>query len=85
MNYATTTCGYYAPVDYTGAAPVASSTPFAFASSTCNIEYSTSTAQSVYFGFTYGELVISVFAFLIFVVVAYTALFNWVVGIKIKK
>jgi hypothetical protein len=85
MNYATTTCQYGAPVDYSGATPTASSTPFAFSSSTCNIEYSTSTFQSVANGFTYGEIVISVLVLMIFVVVAYSFFWSWVVGNKIKQ
>lgn len=36
-------------------------------------------------GFTYGEIIISIFAFLIFAVVAYNFWYNWIVGIKLKK
>jgi len=85
MNYATTTCQFGAPVDYSGATPTASSTPFAFSSSTCNVEYSSSTFPSVANGFTYGEVVISVLLFLIFAVVIYSFFWSWVVGVKLKK
>jgi hypothetical protein len=85
MNYATTTCQYGSPVDFNGDTPAASSTPFAFSSSTCNTEYSTSTFPSVANGFTYGEIVISVLALLIFATVLYAFFWGWTVGHKIKQ
>jgi hypothetical protein len=36
-------------------------------------------------GFTYGEIILSIFAFLIFAVLLYSVFYNWLVGIKFKK
>lgn len=36
-------------------------------------------------GFTYGEIITTLFLFLIFAIIIYKTLFDWVVGIKIKR
>lgn len=57
-----------------------SSAPIGFGSSTCQIVHATSSASStipnVFYGFTYGELVSSVFLFLIFSVLAFGRLWD---------
>jgi len=45
---------------------------------------STSTEQTITGGFTSGEIMISFFAFLIFLVVAYQFFYHWITGFKIK-
>lgn len=58
----------------------------ATSTSVCDdVTLASSTAPSIENGFTHGELIISVFVFLIFTLTAYVALHNWVVGIKIKR
>jgi hypothetical protein len=63
---------------------------FQFGSSTCATTLSegssiTSTVQSVYDGFTYGEIVISVFAFAAVLILAYAFLWFSVKGFKIRQ
>jgi len=72
-------CSYSQPVEISAG----SSTGVSFASSTCSV--SSSTAIRAAGGFTYGEIVISVFLFLIFLTTAYQFIFNWTRGIKIGK
>jgi hypothetical protein len=76
----TWSCSYSNPVYFD---PAHHNTGFAYASSTCSIQASSSAAYVS--GFSYGEIVISFFAFMIFLVLAYQFIFNWTRGIKIGK
>jgi hypothetical protein len=60
---------------------------FQFGSSTCLTLYgqSTSTDSSYYNGFTYGEIVISVFLLIILVAVLYSFFWFSVKGVKIRQ
>ena len=60
---------------------------FQFSSSTCLTLYgqSTSTDNSYYNGFTYGEIVISVFLLILTIVVIYSFFWFSVKGVKMRQ
>jgi hypothetical protein len=67
---------------------------WAFASSTCDgiletsssvsLSVSSSSLPSVANGFTHGEIVDSVFLFLIFITLIYRFVFEWIHGIRVR-
>ena len=83
---ATTTCSYFNKVNANTAPPTLLQN-WSFASSTCytdyefsaSIEVATGSLPSIANGFTYGETVLSVFVFLIFVII----LWRGIVGFSI--
>ena len=91
MTNATTICSYANPLVLTkgtlNPATDKDSGVFQFGSSTCLTLYgqSTSTDPSYYNGFTYGEIVISVFLLLITVAVLYSFFWFSVKGVKIRQ
>ena len=91
MMNATTTCSYSNPMVLTGGilnpATSTDSGAFQFGSSTCLTLYgqSTSTDSSYYNGFTYGEIVISVFLLILVVAVLYSFFWFSVKGVKIRQ
>jgi len=58
---------------------------FQFASSTCVITQNLATTTSAYNGFTYGEIVISLFLFLILLQLVFSFFIAKFLGIKIHK
>jgi len=79
-------CSYFNPVQLVGTSTAGagnSYTYLVFGSSTCASVSSTAPAYSG--GFSYGEAVMSVFLFLIFLTLAYQFIFNWTRGVKIGK
>jgi len=78
----TTTCTHSNPQIFDGSAPTNTDQFFAFASSTCTPELS---ATSTTDGFTNGELINSVFLFLIFSLLAFWFLTSEVIRYKIKN
>ena len=91
MDNSTTTCTYANPVVLDGGnlrpASDTDSGFFQFGSSTCATIYgqSTSTDPSYYNGFTYGEIVISVFLLIILVATLYSFFWFSVKGVKIRQ
>jgi hypothetical protein len=91
MTNATTSCSYFNPMVLTGGVlnPASSSDSgaFQFGSSTCLTLYgqSTSTDASYYNGFTYGEVVISVFLLILTIIVLYSFFWFSVKGVKIRQ
>lgn len=91
MTNATTTCNYSNPMVLTGGnlnpASSSDSGAFQFGSSTCLTLYgqSTSTDPSYYNGFTYGEIVISVFLVIILLTTLYAFFWFSVKGVKIRQ
>lgn len=91
MTDATTTCSYSNPMVLNGgllnSATSTDSGAFEFGSSTCMTLYgqSTSTDPSYYNGFTYGEIVISIFLLIMCVVVIYQFFWFTVKGIKLRQ
>jgi hypothetical protein len=91
MTNATTTCSYSNPLVLTGGelnpATSTDSGFFQFGSSTCLTLYgqSTSTDSSYYNGFTYGEIVISVFLLILTIAVIYGFFWFSVKGVKIRQ
>ncbi len=91
MTNATTTCSYANPLVLTkgtlNPATGNDSGVFQFGSSTCLTLYgqSTSTDPSYYNGFTYGEIVISVFLVLILLTTLYSFFWFSVKGVKIRQ
>ncbi len=91
MTNATTTCSYSNPLVLTkgilNPATSHDSGAFQFGSSTCITLYgqSTSTDPSYYNGFTYGEIVISVFLVLILLTMLYSFFWFSVKGVKIRQ
>jgi hypothetical protein len=91
MTNATTTCSYSNPLMLDkGALKIPAgndSGAFQFGSSTCVTLYgeSTSTDPSYYNGFTYGEIVISVFLVLILLTALYGFFWFSVKGAKIRQ
>jgi hypothetical protein len=92
MTNSTTTCSYANPlVIGHGVLRVATSgddkVPFEFGSSTCATAYgvSTSTDPSYYNGFTYGEIVISVFLLILTIGVIYSFFWFSVKGVKMRQ
>lgn len=81
MN-STTSCSFYNPQEI----GTSSSKTTQFASTTCSTSYgySTSTNQSIYNGFTYGDVVISVFLFLLFSVSIYSFFYFKIKGFKVR-
>jgi len=76
------------PVDYAGN-PASKSTPFQFqnaliTATDTGATSSTSTIKTIE-GFTYGEIVISTFLILIFLVQLFRAMWELWIGIKIKR
>jgi hypothetical protein len=90
---ATITCSYANPMvldkGVLALATSKDSGAFQFGSSTCSAlsqgSSTTSTVQSVYDGFTYGEIVISFFAFAAVLILAYAFLWFSVKGFKIRQ
>lgn len=85
MN-STSTCSFSAPLDYQGNAPALPTDIWNFSAESCTTitDNGTSTSGiSTTGGFTYGELVISMFLFFLLVVTSYTFLYRWVRGHKI--
>jgi len=73
-------CDFFNPVDFEGAAPTSSADFWQFKNSTC---VASSTESQIFVnGFSYGEIVISIFLFMLLLVMSYTFLFFWVRGIK---
>ena len=91
MRNATTTCSYSNPLVLTkgvlNPASAKDSGAFQFGSSTCLTLYgqNTSTDPSYYNGFTYGEIVISVFLVLILLTTLYSFFWFSVKGVKIRQ
>jgi hypothetical protein len=91
MMNATTTCSYSNPMVLTSGvlnpATTTDSGSFQFASSTCVTLYgqSTSTDPSYYNGFTYGEIVISVFLLILTIAVIYSFFWFSVKGVKMRQ
>jgi len=75
-------CSFYNPVYFD---PNHKLNGFVFGSSTCIFNTSATTSASYVSGFSYGDIVISFFSFLIFIILAYQFIFNWTRGIKIGK
>jgi len=84
MTTSTIQCNYFNPLNKEGNFPD-NKDFWNYASSTCIIEQNTSSAVLDYNGFTYGEIIISFFAFLSFVVILYAVIFFTLRGIKIKQ
>jgi len=78
MN-ATTTCSFTAPLDFSGTPPTAITDVWNYSVESCTTTNDLSTTG----GFTYGEMVTSLFAFLLLVIVSYSFLYRWVRGHKI--
>jgi len=81
-------CDFSNPVDYQGNAPALPTDLWQFKNSTCVASSSPATSSIDQFfigGFSAGEIVNSIFLFLITLLLAYSFLFFWVRGIKIKK
>ncbi len=91
MRNTTTTCSYSNPLVLTkgtlNPATEKDSGAFQFGSSTCLTLYgqSTSTDPSYYNGFTYGEIVISVFLVIILLTTLYAFFWFSVKGVKIRQ
>jgi hypothetical protein len=91
MTNATTTCSYSNPLVLSGGnlnpASSSDSGAFQFGSSTCQTLYgqSTSTDPSYYNGFTYGEIIISVFLLILAIIVLYGFFWFSVKGVKIRQ
>ncbi len=91
MRDSTTTCSYSNPLVLTkgvlNPATDKDSGAFQFGSSTCLTLYgqSTSTDPSYYNGFTYGEIVISVFLVIILLTTLYSFFWFSVKGVKIRQ
>jgi hypothetical protein len=82
---ATTTCNFSNPVLFDGSVPSSTSDIFNFASSSCVEETASSTDQLFSGGFSYGEIVISVFLLISCVALLYAFLYFSILGIKIKS
>lgn len=63
----TTTCQFSVPLRYDGTTPEQYVSSFQYAQSVCVTEYSASSTILTSFGFTYGEIVISFFLFLVII------------------
>lgn len=68
---ATTTCSYSNPVLFDGTTPTNLKEIFQFSSLICNSDTGTS-SPAVYNGFTYGEIISSIFLFLILIFFLYS-------------
>ena len=83
MTNSTTTCNqsFFNPTTI-GMSPNGSTQ---FASSTINCQTVYAGDASTTMGFTYGEMVNSIFLFAIFMLVANIALVLWIRGVKVKQ
>ena len=84
QNIQNTTCQYTDPLTYDGDPPTNHSDAWQYSSSTCET-INSATSTDVYMGFTHGEIVITVFVFLIFIFMLYFRIFEKVSSLMIKK
>jgi len=76
-------CSYSNPVDFSGAPASASSTPFAFASSSC--AYVQDASTTIKNSFSYGELNLILFDILVFFTLAFGVFWFFIKQVKIKR
>jgi len=82
MINSTTTCAFSAPLDSAGATPMVIATPWNYSQEICTTESSSTISDTG--GFTYGELTVAFFLFLILAVISYSFFYQWVKGFRIR-